>query len=374
MMRILIVPDKFKGSLTAQEVCAAVEEGIHASGINAKVKSIPLADGGEGTCAILTNFFRGKEITIRVHDPLGRIIQTSYGISDDLEKAFIEMSSASGLQLLKARERNPLMTSTVGVGELIDNAVNRGVKEVIVGIGGSATNDAGIGMATALGYRFLDKDGNELSPTGENLQHINEIREPSNLINFRKINFTILCDVKNPLFGKDGAAFTFGPQKGADPNEVERLDKGLRHFNEIVKSHFKIDLNFPGAGAGGGMGAGCFFFLKGKLTPGIDYIMEVLSVEEEILKSELVITGEGKLDEQSLSGKVVSGISQICMRLKKNCIIVTGKNTLKKYQVEQLGDVKVLSLVDAAIDETYALANGYDLIKRAIQNQLSVTS
>jgi glycerate 2-kinase len=370
-MRILIAPDKFKGSLTAQQVCAAVDQGIQASGIKAKVKSIPLADGGEGTCSILTNFFKGQEATISVSDPLGRTIQTSYGMSGDRQRAFIEMSSASGLQLLKDEERNPLKTSTIGVGEIIVDAMKHGVKEIIIGIGGSATNDAGTGMARALGYRFLDKDANEISPSGENLQHIHEIREPSHLRNLREINFTVLCDVKNPLFGKEGAAFTFGPQKGAAPNVVAQLDQGLEHFNEIVKSNFRTDLNFPGAGAGGGMAAGCFFFLNGKIKSGIEYIMEVLSVEDEILKSDLVITGEGKLDEQSLSGKVVSGVLQICRRLKKTCIIITGRNTLKKSQVKELGDVEVLSLVNDEIDQEFALANSHELIKKAISNQLS---
>lgn len=368
-MRIVIAPDKFKGSLTAEEVCAAIAAGVRHAVTATDIIEIPLADGGEGTSAVLNRAFGGHDVTARVSDPLGRNIDAVYGISADGKKAFIEMSAASGLQLLKESERNPMLTSTVGTGELILHAVENGAKEIVLGIGGSATNDMGIGMASALGYRFLDSDENEVSPIGANLEQVTRIVAPK-VNKLAGITITVLCDVANPLFGEMGAARVFAPQKGADAAAVQRLDYGLTHIAGVIQREFNIDVNFPAAGAAGGLGAGAHFFLGGQLVRGINYILDNLMVENEIARADLVITGEGKLDTQSLSGKVIAGVSALCQRHHKPFIIITGRNTLTPEQLHELGTAKVYALSDIT-DESTAMRHATELISRIVAGAIT---
>jgi glycerate 2-kinase len=361
MKNVLVVPDKFKGSLNALQVCEAIRDGLLLSQNTLAVTMIPLADGGEGTCELLTRHVNGRFIEIEVLDPLQRKIQAKYGVTENGETAFIEMASASGLGLLRQDERNPLKTTTFGTGMMIRHAVESGAKKIILGIGGSATNDAGIGMATALGYSFYTREGKEVMPSGENLNVIDFIREPAvNLL--ADVKVSVLCDVNNPLYGETGAAIVFGPQKGADETTVSLLDNGLRNFAEVVRKQFGTELNFPGSGAAGGMGAGAKFFLDGFLYSGIDFVMDFVSLEERIKKSDLIITGEGRLDQQSVSGKVIDGVSSRCRKSGKPFWIICGHNTLEDSALVTLGATKVITLTDHTLNQEIAIRDAYSLI------------
>ncbi len=311
-MKILIAPDKFKGSLSAIQVCEAIAEGIYEVDPKIDVVNLPLADGGEGTAEILTYHTKGKTISKTVNDPLMRPVEASFGFSGDGTTAFIEMAVASGLYLLDENEKNCLHTTTYGTGELILEALQLGVHKIILGIGGSATNDCGMGMAAALGYRFLDKEGKSLEPVGENLQYVEKIDDANLQFNPEEVEVKIACDVDNPLYGKNGAAYVYGPQKGADDEAVEVLDRGLQKINEVFIKQYDIDANaIPGAGAAGGMGAGGIIFMGAKLVPGVQLIMDQVNFRHRAKEANLIITGEGKIDSQTVRGKVVKGVSDV---------------------------------------------------------------
>jgi len=283
-MKIVIAPDKFKNSLNGFEFCDAVEEGLLKATPNLDVLRLPLADGGDGTTAIIHHYLKGNKKHIEVKDPLFNTITASYVYSKETKIAFIEMAEASGLKLLNPKDRNCMHTSSYGTGEMILDAIQNGAKEIILGIGGSATNDCGIGMATALGYRFLDVKGNEVLPIGKNLSAIAAIDTSNKLISLSDIRFKIACDVTNPLYGKQGAAYTFGAQKGASKKEIQFLNKGLESFSEVLKSYFKEDVQkIVGGGAAGGMGVGGKLFLQGSLISGIDLIMEISEFSKNIM-------------------------------------------------------------------------------------------
>lgn len=369
-MRVLIAPDKFKGSLTAPEVCLAIELGLKRINPSITIISVPIADGGEGTCELLTTHSKGTIVTCRVSNPLFRKINASYGISGDGSTAFIEMASASGLQLLKPEERKPLNTTTYGTGELIADAIKQGVKKIVLAIGGSATNDAGIGMAAALGMKFLDKHGQPLDPIGENLIHVHSIIDDNFVLNQKPIEAIVLCDVDNELFGPWGAAYVYGPQKGADEQAIQVLDSGLRNFARVVKSQMKLNPDFPGAGAAGGLGAGAKVFLKAAFFRGVEYLLNVMRLEDEIKQADLVITGEGKMDEQTLSGKVVMGVTQLATKHHKPVIALAGINQLSDKEIQSLGLQKVITLVNEHTTATEAIANASELISNRIYENL----
>lgn len=346
-MKILICPDKFKGSLTAREVCDAIEQAILEIHPQAGVHSVPLADGGEGTCALLTEWHQGHEVELPVHGPLLDRVTARYGISGDGQAAFIEMAEASGLMLLQPRERNPLFTTTLGTGELIVDALDRGVQRVILGIGGSATNDAGIGMASALGYDFYDSSGAILKPVGESLSRLHSLAWHRLHPRLKKVQVTALCDVTNPLFGPDGAAHVYGPQKGADSQAVEALDAGLRNFARIVGEALNLAVDFPGAGAAGGLGAGARAFLDASIERGIDYLIADSRLAEEVAQADIIITGEGKIDRQTFSGKVVSEVLRLAKRAGKSVYAVCGVCEIPEEEIRQRGIEKMISLVDS---------------------------
>lgn len=309
-MRILIASDTFKDALGAEAVCDAIAAGLNTANAAFEVVKMPLADGGEGTAAILAHHTGGQMVQDRASNPLFEPMMAEYGMSGDGKTAFIEMASASGLQLLKPEERNPLETSTMGTGALIIAAVSRGAEKIILGLGGSATNDAGMGMATALGYRFFDEHGQELEPVGASLLKVAHIDSRMLLFDPRKVEIVTLCDVDNPLYGKEGAAQVFAPQKGADAAAVKALDEGLRHIAPKMEALAGQSIaDVPGSGAAGGMGAGCLAYLGATLQPGIETIMEVAGFEKALEHADLVITGEGRLDEQTLRGKLIKGIT-----------------------------------------------------------------
>lgn len=365
---ILIAPDKFKGSLTAKEVCSAVARGLRQISESVIIDAVPLADGGEGTCDLLTHWSQGSYIQKQVHDPLFRPVAARYGLSSNGDTAFIEMAAASGLMLLKDDERNPLFTTTLGTGELISDALVRKVRKVILGLGGSATVDAGIGMAVALGYRFCDADGTELKPTGENLIHIRHIKTDQ-AERLKNIEVIALCDVTNPLFGPDGAAFVYGPQKGADVQATELLDAGLRNFNRMVKKYLSASAEFPGAGAAGGLGAGAKVFLRASMEKGIDYIVRSTALEEKIKKADFVITGEGKIDDQTFSGKVVSEVTRLSAKAGKPVVALCGKSDLTEAEVLSHGVSRLITLVDQSTSVQSAMKEAEAMIVRKIVEQ-----
>jgi glycerate 2-kinase len=369
-MKVLIAPDKFKGSLDAIKVCQAIDEALRESGKQIKSTSIPMADGGEGTCDMLTQFSGGKKIKVQVLDPFFRTIHGEYGISGDGKTAFVEMANVSGLQLLKPEERNALLGTTYGTGQLIVAALDQGVQSIILGVGGSATNDAGTGMAEALGAKFYDAAGNQLKPIGQNLKSIRSIDVKNLHPRVTDVSVTAICDVSNPFYGIQGAAHVFGPQKGASPEVVKFLDEGLLNFATIVKQQFGLDINFPGAGAGGGLGGGAKVFFNIRFQSGIKFIMDFIGLETLVQESDLIITGEGKMDEQTLSGKVVKGVADLSRKYGKPLIVIVGKNELSSEKTGTLGVHKVVSLLDGKTPESEAFQATYSLIKKRLADEV----
>lgn len=319
-MKVLIAPDSFKGSLSAREVAESIALGVASVYPEAQIVKLPLADGGEGTVDALVTARGGRIIHKEVVGPLGQPVQAFFGLLGDENTAIIEMAAASGLELVPPERRNPLKTTTYGTGQLIAAALDEGVERIIIGIGGSATNDAGLGMAQALGVGFKDAEGQELGYGGEELTRLVQI-DLSNLD--RRIGRTeiiVASDVTNPLYGEKGAAHVFGPQKGASPADVELLDQGLRNFAQVVEKQFGWDVaSLPGAGAAGGLGAALAVFLGARLESGISFILDSCHFDDHLKKADLVITGEGKLDAQTLMGKAPFGVAQ---RAKKRGVPV----------------------------------------------------
>lgn len=370
-MKILIAPDKFKGSLLAPGVCDAVADALHELDPTFEITKVPLADGGEGTFEILLDSSRGRIKKKSVHDPLMRPLLAEYGLSNDGTTAYIEMAKASGLQLLKENERNPLQTSTIGTGELIVDALNEGAVNIILGIGGSATNDAGIGMAHALGFRFLTKQSEILSPVGGSLADIDSIDDTNIHVHLRKANFIVLCDVVNPLYGPQGAAFIYAPQKGATPEQAIMLDKGLKHFSDLALLAYKVDLNFTGAGAAGGLGAGAKLFLNATFQRGIDYISELTGLEYKIKNCDAVITGEGKVDEQTFSGKVVDHVVKMANQYKKPVTILCGQCSLGREYLSKREIKKIITLAKNPVEAEQAMKKTLQAIKSKIRAEFS---
>lgn len=365
-MKILIAPDKFKGSLRAEEVCAAIESGIKEIFPASEIIKVPLADGGEGTSELLTQYFEGETRKVNVAGPLFDMIQSEYGTNQDGSIAFIEMAKASGLQLLSKEKQNPLYTTTLGTGQLIHDAIDKGATKIILGIGGSATNDAGIGVAEALGFEFYDRSGNRVKPTGENLIHLHSISSTHVHPQLSSVEFIALCDVTNPLYGTSGAAFIYSPQKGADFTIAKALDDGLRHFEKVIANTFHKEANFPGAGAGGGIASGVHVFLNAKIQKGIEYIFQATQLEKKIEGADIIITGEGKIDIQTLSGKVISAVAQAASKYNKRTVAFCGICELRKSELEKIGIQNVLSLADPFTSSEEAIAHASTLIQKRI--------
>lgn len=354
MKKIVIAPDKFKGSLSAIEFCELVEKALKRICPKLIIEKCPLADGGDGTVDVLRYHIGGQDVIKEVSDPLFRPTRASYLLSPQLETAFIEMSAASGIRLLKEDELNPLKTTTYGTGELILDAVHRGVKHILLGIGGSATNDAGIGMARALGYRFFDEHHNELKGVGKDLTSLAHIDASVVPDLFKNIKFEVACDVNNPLYGPDGAAFVYGPQKGATNAMIQELDNGLMNFNRLMANWMGVDLqSIKGSGAAGGLGAGCVAFLNASLIRGIDLVMKVADFHSKIQDADWIITGEGQLDEQTLSGKVIKGVMD--GRTTQKIAVFCGINT-KKIPVIGFDYIQELSAFTSSKEESITKA------------------
>jgi len=324
-MRILIAPDSFKECLSAAEVARNIAIGISRVMPDAKITSIPIADGGEGTVEALITATNGSMVAVDSVDALMRPVQSFYGILGDGKTAVIEMAAASGLGLLANSERNPLITSTFGTGLLIKTALEHGYTNIILGIGGSATNDAGVGMAQALGFCFLDKENNELPPGGGSLNKLKFFNSTNAnpLLKFATIR--VACDVNNPLCGENGASAVYGPQKGATPEMVKMLDNNLLHFSEIIKNQLGKDVALmPGSGAAGGLGAGLLAFTNATLQPGFEIIKNITNLESHIQQADLIYTAEGKIDSQTQYGKTPFGVAQIALKYKLPVIALAG--------------------------------------------------
>ncbi len=363
-MKFVLAPDKFKGSLTGIEFCDVVEEGIIAVLPDAEILKLPLADGGDGSIEILDYHLHGKRIEVDVKDPLFRPIKASYLFIESLQTAFIEMAEASGMKLLSADEQNCFYTSTYGTGELIFDAVKKGAKNIILGIGGSATNDCGIGMARALGFKFLDSDNNEVIAIGKNMVEIVKIDTTYTIKNLSQITFKVASDVTNQLFGENGAAHVYAAQKGANTNEILLLDHGLKNMAGLFKDQFGIDIqNIKGTGAAGGLGAGAMVFLKAELISGIELIKDLIDFDIKIRNADWMITGEGKLDLQTLSGKTIQGV--IASSKKYNIAVASfcGDITLSQKEIDKLGITYTASIIENAESLKDAMANTKDHLK-----------
>ena len=365
-MKILIATDKFKDSLTAKEVCESLMKGILTTFPSAEIETLPLADGGEGTLEILQAVWGGQFVSCEVNDPLARKITANYLWLKEKATAIIEMARASGIELLKPHERNCLITSTSGTGELIKNALEKGAKEIILTVGGSATNDAGIGMASALGYEFLNKHNEILEPIGKNLIEITKINTENVYKNLSKTKFTVATDVSIFFYGENGAAYVFAIQKGADCQEVKDLDLGLRNINELIKKEFSIDLQtITRSGAGGGIGGGAVAFLNAEMKSAAQWILEINQLEHKLENVDLLITGEGKIDSQTWQGKLVSELILQAEKTKTPVILVCG--TLQ--DIDNIVSNKGILFASSILNEPVSLENALQNALELIENQ-----
>ncbi len=324
-MKVVVAIDSMKGSLSSMEAGLAAKKGILRADPEAAVIVCPVADGGEGTASALTQGLGGEEIHIKVSDPLGRKTDAVYGIIPEKRMAVMEMAAAAGLTLLAQGERNPLRTTTYGVGEMIADAIDRGCREFVIGIGGSATNDGGAGMLQALGYAFLDQEGKQIPPGGEGLLQLDHIETENVRNELAECTFHIACDVENPLCGKTGASAVFGPQKGADAQMVELLDRALAHYAQVAgQTASQADPDSPGAGAAGGLGFAFRAFLGAQLQSGIDLVLDATDFAALAAQADVVVTGEGRLDGQSVMGKAPVGVARLAKRTGKPVIALAG--------------------------------------------------
>ncbi|WP_431126396.1 glycerate kinase [Flagellimonas flava] len=368
-MKFVIAPDKYKGSLTGSQFCEAVEKGIQRVFPQAQILKKPLADGGDGTLEVVQDYLKASLETIKVKDPLFRDIEAGYLLSQDKKTAYIEMSEASGYKLLRKDEMNCMHTSTLGTGQLLLDAVHKGAQHIVLGIGGSATNDCGMGMASAFGYAFLDADGNRLQPVGKNLVHAKKIVDDETSGLLKKIQVKVACDVNNPLYGENGAAHVYAAQKGASPEEIDILDQGLENFANVLQSHFGNDVrDVPGAGAAGGMGAGAMTFLNAKLVSGVDLVLEMADFDLALMDADWVITGEGQLDNQTAAGKTIAGVVKMAKARQIPVAALCGSVNASIEQIQEMGldyAVSVLNQVGSLED---AKANSFSNLEQASFN------
>ena len=374
-MKVLVAPDSFKGSLTALEAAENIKKGIKNFDSEIEVDLLPLADGGEGTVQSLVDAAGGEIIKKEVKGPLGDKVTAFYGLLREQNTAVIEMAAASGLPLLSEEERNPLKTTTYGTGELIKAALDKGVEKIIIGIGGSATNDAGVGMAQALGAKITDKNGGPLAFGGESLAEIKNIDLSTLDPRLKKVEILAACDVDNPLYGKNGAAYVYAAQKGADQEMIEVLDRNLRKFNQVVKQELGVDSNIiAGAGAAGGLGAGLAVFLGAELKSGIEIILNSLDFESRLEGVDLLITGEGMLDGQSIYGKVPTGAAERAQAKKIAVIALAGSLGEGVEKVLDHGIDAYFSIIDRPADLETIMAASPKLLSNLSEQLMRVLS
>jgi len=368
-MKIVIAPDSYKESLSAPDVAEVIEKGFREIFPDARYVRVPLADGGEGTVEAMIAATQGKECHAQVTGPLNSKVDAVWGLSGDGNTAFIEMAAASGLGLVPPDKRDPLLTTSYGTGELIAQALNNGAKKIVIGIGGSATNDAGVGMMQALGVRFLDGEGRDLSPGGGSLSQLERIDISGLDPRLADCTVRVACDVTNPLIGPQGASRIFGPQKGATEEMINTLDKNLEHYADIIARSFDIDVKHsPGTGAAGGMGATLKVFLNAELRRGIEVVTQALNLEEQIHDCTLVITGEGRLDSQSINGKVPVGVASIAKKYDKPVIAIAGSLHPDVDVVYQHGIDAIFSVLSTLSTREEAFSGAPENIYRTARN------
>ncbi|WP_102262835.1 glycerate kinase [Mesobacillus jeotgali] len=372
-MKIVIAPDSFKESLTALEAATAIENGMKKILPEASFIKVPMADGGEGTVQSLVDATGGKMVTKTVTGPLGTPVDAFFGISGDEKTAVIEMAAASGLHLVPPGERNPLVTTTRGTGELIAAALGHGVEHIIIGIGGSATNDGGAGMARALGIKLLDSDGKEIGEGGGALNSLAAVNMDGIDKRLESVKIEVACDVDNPLTGIRGASHIFGPQKGATQEMVEALDNNLHHFADIIRTDLGKDIeHVSGAGAAGGLGGGLMAFLSAELKRGVDIVLEATKLETHLISADFVITGEGKIDGQTIFGKTPIGVAITAKRHNVPVIAIAGNVSSDSEVVHEHGIDAVFSIVPGVITLEDAFENARTYVERIAANIASV--
>ena len=369
MTKYVVAPDSFKESMTAKEVCDAMEKGIKKADSAAEVIKVPMADGGEGTVDSLVDATHGQRVIVEVTGPLGNKISAYYGILGNGTTAVIEMAKASGLEIVEKDKRNPMITTTFGTGELIRDALDHNVKEIIIGLGGSSTNDGGSGMAQALGAKLLDQNNHQIPFGGGNLDKLDKI-DISNLDSrLQDVKIILASDVTNPLIGKDGASRVFGPQKGATPEMVEKLENNLQHYAKIIKRDLNKDVaSVSGAGAAGGLGAGLMAFTTCEMRRGVDLAIEVTKLEEKIRDADYVFTGEGGTDFQTKFGKTPYGVAKLGKKYHKPVISLAGYLGEGIDSLYSEGFTAIFGIIPGACDLPTALKNGPSNVARTTEN------
>lgn len=369
MTKYVVAPDSFKESMTAKEVCDAMEKGIKEADSAAEVIKVPMADGGEGTVDSLVDATHGQRVIVEVTGPLGNKISAYYGILGNGTTAVIEMAKASGLEIVEKKKRNPMITTTFGTGELIRDALDHNVKEIIIGLGGSSTNDGGSGMAQALGAKLLDQNNHQIPFGGGNLDKLDKI-DISNLDSrLQDVKIILASDVTNPLIGKEGASRVFGLQKGATPEMVEKLENNLQHYAEIVKRDLNKDVaSLSGAGAAGGLGAGLMAFTTCEMRQGVDLAIEVTKLEDKIRDTDYVFTGEGGTDFQTKFGKTPYGVAKLGKKYHKPVISLAGYLGEGIDSLYSEGFTAIFGIIPGACDLSTALKNGPSNVARTTEN------
>jgi glycerate 2-kinase len=372
-MRIVIAPNAFKECLSAPDVAEAIAQGVKCSCPDAEIIKVPLADGGDGTAEALVAARGGQMINMTASDPLMRPVDVQYGLFDNGQAAVIEMAIASGLWRLNDDEKNPLKTTTYGTGEMIRDALERGVRTMVVGIGGSATTDAGIGMANALGYKFLDANGNTLPPTGESMNAVTHIDSSNVHPAVSEATFLVASDVTNPLLGVEGAALVYGPQKGATPDMVETLEQGLSNIEKRWYEDMGVRIgDMPGGGAAGGLGAGLAAFCGAEIRSGFDLVADYAKLDDALDGASLVITGEGKIDASTQFGKVPAGVVK---RAKMKCVPViglAGAVSSSSASLESQGMMAVFSIVPGPIDLQEAMNRAEEFLQQTTKQVINI--
>jgi glycerate 2-kinase len=368
-MKFILAPDSFKESMTAKRAALAMEEGIRRVFPDAECVIIPMADGGEGTVQSLVDGTKGIFVEVEVTGPLGEKVKAEYGLLRNGQTAVIEMASASGIELIKKVDRNPLITTTFGTGELIKHALNLGAKNILIGIGGSATNDGGVGMLQALGVSFKDKESQEIPYGGGNLGRIHSIDLSGIDKRLYSTKIEVACDVTNPLIGKNGASYIFGPQKGASPEVVEELEQNLSHYAQMIKVLLGIDIaKIEGSGAAGGLGAGLLAFLNADLKKGINLVIEHTRLKERMVGASYVFTGEGSIDGQTVYGKTPFGVASTAKKLKIPVIAFAGKIGKELDVLYGHGFTSIVSILKELTPIDEALKMGSANLADAVEN------
>ena len=366
--KILISPQEFKESLTGLEVANAIQEGINKADSKIKTNLVPVADGGDGTLQTMVDVTGGKIITETVRDPLGRNIDSVWGKLGDDNSAVIEMAKASGLALLNENEKSATLTSTYGTGQLFKFALDQGIKNFIIGIGGSATNDGGAGFVSALGAKLYDENGKEVESNGISLSSIRDIDMSNFDKRVKNTSVRVACDVTNPLCGNEGASAIFGPQKGANPEEVNLLDKNLLHWASLIKDQLGKDiLNVPGAGAAGGLGAGLMAFTDAELSIGANIVLDSLNYDEHLRDVDLVIVGEGSTDKSTQFNKSPVAVAMRAKKLGIPVICLSGSVGQGYSESRDLGISSFFSIVSGPIELKYAIENAHELIVKSTE-------